>query len=34
MMEAKVEPAANAMKCLKVRINDLISVQALAAIWR
>jgi len=33
-MEAKVEHAANEIKRLKARINNLISVQALPAIWR
>ena len=32
-MEAKVEQAANEIKRLKARINNLISVQALPAIW-
>jgi hypothetical protein len=33
-MEAKVEQAANQIKRLKARINNLISVQALPALWR
>jgi hypothetical protein len=32
-MEAKVEEAANEIKRLKACINNLISVQALPAIW-
>jgi len=32
-MEAKVEQAANEIKRLKACINNLISVQALPAIW-
>ena len=32
-MEAQVEQAANEIKRLKARINNLISVQALPAIW-
>ena len=32
-MEAKVEQAANEIKRLKASINNLISVQALRAIW-
>src|SRR6267142_1689901 len=32
-MEAKVEAAANEIKRLKACINNLISVQALPAIW-
>jgi hypothetical protein len=33
-METKVEQAANEIKRLKARINNLISVQALPALWR
>jgi len=33
-MEAKVEQAANEIERLKACINNLISVQALPAIWR
>jgi len=33
-MEAQVEQAANEIKRLKACINNLISVQALPAIWR
>jgi hypothetical protein len=33
-MEAKVEQAANEIKRLKARINNLISVQVLPALWR
>jgi hypothetical protein len=33
-MEAKVEQAANEIKRLKARINNLISVRALVAILR
>jgi hypothetical protein len=33
-MEAKVEQAANEIKRLEARINNLISVQALPALWR
>jgi len=33
-MEAKVEQAANEIKRLKARINNLINVQALPALWR
>ena len=33
-MGTKVEQAANEIKRLKARINNLISVQALPALWR
>jgi hypothetical protein len=33
-MEAKMDEAANEIERLKAHINNLISVQALPAIWR